>query len=65
MAHAVEKHLVTGLPANPEKATLDGKNKYVAFWFFLGGETVLFASLFGTSCGQGCSLSYSSSRARS
>ncbi|MCT4794490.1 MULTISPECIES: cytochrome c oxidase subunit 3 [Exiguobacterium] len=51
MAHAVEKHPVTGLPANPEKATLDGKNKYVAFWFFLGGETVLFASLFGTYVG--------------
>ncbi|PRO64751.1 cytochrome c oxidase subunit 3 [Alkalicoccus urumqiensis] len=36
------------LPAHPEKATLEGKNKYLGFWFFLGGETVLFASLFGT-----------------
>jgi cytochrome c oxidase subunit III len=36
------------LPANPEKATLEGKNKFLGFWFFLGGECVLFASLFGT-----------------
>ncbi|MFZ3579382.1 cytochrome (ubi)quinol oxidase subunit III [Virgibacillus sp. DJP39] len=36
------------MPNNPEKATLEGKNKFLGFWFFLGGETVLFASLFGT-----------------
>jgi cytochrome c oxidase subunit III len=36
------------MPLNPEKATLEGKNKFIGFWFFLGGETVLFASLFGT-----------------
>ncbi|GGC80333.1 cytochrome B oxidoreductase [Thalassobacillus devorans] len=36
------------MPHEPEKATLEGKNKFVGFWFFLGGETVLFASLFGT-----------------
>ncbi|MCP3031070.1 cytochrome (ubi)quinol oxidase subunit III [Halobacillus sp. A1] len=36
------------MPHDPEKATLEGKNKFLAFWFFLGGETVLFASLFGT-----------------
>ncbi|QDP40058.1 cytochrome (ubi)quinol oxidase subunit III [Radiobacillus deserti] len=36
------------MPENPEKATLEGKNKFLGFWFFLGGETVLFASLFGT-----------------
>ncbi|WLR53195.1 cytochrome (ubi)quinol oxidase subunit III [Bacillus tianshenii] len=35
-------------PAEPEKATLEGKNKFIGFWLFLGGETVLFASLFGT-----------------
>ncbi|TDQ42285.1 cytochrome (ubi)quinol oxidase subunit III [Aureibacillus halotolerans] len=35
-------------PAEPEKTTLEGKNKFLGFWFFLGGETVLFASLFGT-----------------
>ncbi|MGO4887918.1 cytochrome c oxidase subunit 3 [Anaerobacillus sp. MEB173] len=39
------------LPAHPEKATLEGKNKFLGFWFFLGGETVLFASLFGTYLG--------------
>ncbi|MDL4841298.1 cytochrome (ubi)quinol oxidase subunit III [Aquibacillus rhizosphaerae] len=36
------------MPEEPEKATLEGKNKFLGFWFFLGGETVLFASLFGT-----------------
>ncbi|WP_028782649.1 cytochrome (ubi)quinol oxidase subunit III [Thalassobacillus devorans] len=36
------------MPREPEKATLEGKNKFIGFWFFLGGETVLFASLFGT-----------------
>ncbi|UOR12955.1 cytochrome (ubi)quinol oxidase subunit III [Halobacillus amylolyticus] len=36
------------MPHEPEKATLEGKNKFIGFWFFLGGETVLFASLFGT-----------------
>lgn len=36
------------MPAEPEKATLEGKNKFLGFWFFLGGETVLFACLFGT-----------------
>ncbi|MBF0708311.1 cytochrome c oxidase subunit 3 [Guptibacillus hwajinpoensis] len=42
---------MTKLPANPERATLDGKNKFLGFWFFLGGETVLFASLFGVYLG--------------
>ncbi|MCD8509253.1 MAG: cytochrome (ubi)quinol oxidase subunit III [Bacillus sp. (in: Bacteria)] len=41
----------TTLPPNPEKATLEGRNKFLGFWFFLGGETVLFASLFGTYLG--------------
>ncbi len=36
------------MPQEPEKATLEGKNKFMGLWFFLGGETVLFASLFGT-----------------
>ena len=35
-------------PDHPEQATLEGKNKFVGFWLFLGGETVLFASLFAT-----------------
>lgn len=36
------------MPDAPEQATLEGKNKFLGLWFFLGGETVLFASLFGT-----------------
>jgi cytochrome c oxidase subunit 3 len=40
-----------GLPPNPEKATLEGKNKFIGFWLFLGGECVLFATLFGTFLG--------------
>src|SRR5690625_7197215 len=36
------------MPAQPEKETLEGKNKFFGRWFFLGGETVIFASLFGT-----------------
>lgn len=34
------------LPAHPETATLEGKNKVLGFWLFLGGETVLFGTLF-------------------
>lgn len=36
------------LPKDPAKATLEGKNKFVGLWIFLGGETVLFACLFAT-----------------
>lgn len=43
-----EKFTNTTWPEAPEKATLEGRNKYVGFWLFLGGETVLFASLFAT-----------------
>ncbi|MEZ0116816.1 UNVERIFIED_ORG: heme/copper-type cytochrome/quinol oxidase subunit 3 [Heyndrickxia coagulans] len=32
-------------PESPERATLEGRNKFLGFWLFLGGETVLFASL--------------------
>lgn len=39
------------IPANPETMTLEGKNKFTGFWFFLGGETVLFACLIGTYLG--------------
>jgi heme/copper-type cytochrome/quinol oxidase subunit 3 len=39
------------LPAEPEKATLEGRNKILAFWLFLGGETVLFGTLFATFIG--------------
>ncbi|MBM6618591.1 cytochrome (ubi)quinol oxidase subunit III [Bacillus suaedaesalsae] len=47
-AHVEEKLTAETYPAEPEKATLEGKNKFLAFWFFLGGETVLFGSLFAT-----------------
>jgi cytochrome c oxidase subunit 3 len=43
-----EKLTAETFPASPEKATLEGKNKFLGFWLFLGGETVLFASLFAT-----------------
>ncbi|MBD1380952.1 cytochrome c oxidase subunit III [Metabacillus arenae] len=46
--HAEEKFTAETFPASPEKATLEGKNKFLGFWLFLGGETVLFASLFAT-----------------
>ncbi|KAA0560233.1 MULTISPECIES: cytochrome (ubi)quinol oxidase subunit III [Bacillaceae] len=46
--HAEEKFTPKTWPASPEKATLEGKNKFMGFWFFLGGETVLFGSLFAT-----------------
>lgn len=39
------------LPDEPEKATLEGRNKILAFWLFLGGETVLFGTLFATFIG--------------
>ncbi len=45
---AEEKFTPKTWPASPEKATLEGKNKFMGFWFFLGGETVLFGSLFAT-----------------
>ncbi|MFE1631173.1 cytochrome (ubi)quinol oxidase subunit III [Brevibacillus reuszeri] len=41
-------HANAVLPDEPEKATLEGKNKVLGFWLFLGGETVLFGSLFAT-----------------
>lgn len=42
------KLTVHNFPATPERATLEGKNKFIGFWVFLGGETILFASLFAT-----------------
>ena len=36
------------LELGPETATLEGKNKVLGFWVFLGGECALFASLFAT-----------------
>ncbi len=46
--YAEEKFTYETWPAAPEKATLEAKNKFIGFWLFLGGETVLFASLFAT-----------------
>src|SRR3954451_10265588 len=45
---AEEKWTAETWPASPERQTLEGKNKFTGFWLFLGGETVLFASLFAT-----------------
>ncbi|WAA13718.1 cytochrome (ubi)quinol oxidase subunit III [Fervidibacillus halotolerans] len=45
---AEEKYTPQTWPADPEKQTLEGRNKFIGFWLFLGGETVLFASLFAT-----------------
>ncbi|MFC6038208.1 cytochrome (ubi)quinol oxidase subunit III [Paenisporosarcina macmurdoensis] len=42
------KYTPQSWPQNPENSTLEAKNKFVGFWLFLGGETVLFASLFAT-----------------
>ncbi|HZG78109.1 MAG TPA: cytochrome (ubi)quinol oxidase subunit III [Paenibacillus sp.] len=36
------------LPHEPERATLEGRNKLLGFWLFLGGECVLFGTLFAT-----------------
>ncbi|GIP41442.1 cytochrome B oxidoreductase [Paenibacillus sp. J31TS4] len=41
-------HDMGTLPAEPEKATLEGKNKILGFWLFLGGEMVLFGTLFAS-----------------
>lgn len=51
MASHAHMDSVNGLPPEPEKATLEGKNKFLGFWLFLGAESVLFASLFGTYLG--------------
>ncbi|MCM3408946.1 cytochrome c oxidase subunit III [Metabacillus litoralis] len=48
MASVEEKLTAENFPASPEKSTLEGKNKFTGFWLFLGGETVLFATLFAT-----------------
>jgi heme/copper-type cytochrome/quinol oxidase subunit 3 len=43
---SAHSHSSAPLPHEPEKATLEGRNKIMGFWFFLGGETVLFGTLF-------------------
>ncbi|MET0787019.1 MAG: cytochrome (ubi)quinol oxidase subunit III [Paenisporosarcina sp.] len=42
------KYTPQSWPDHPENTTLEGKNKFIGFWLFLGGETVTFASLFAT-----------------
>lgn len=49
MANTID--ILKGLPPNPEKATLEGRNKFLGLWFFLGGETILFGTFFGTYLG--------------
>jgi len=39
-------HAEGNLPHQPETATLEGRNKILGFWIFLGAETVLFGTLF-------------------
>lgn len=46
--HVDEKFTLETWPEDPERYTLEGRNKFLGFWFFLSGETVLFASLFAT-----------------
>lgn len=43
---STHSHAEGKLPHEPEKATLEGRNKVLGFWLFLGGETVLFGTLF-------------------
>ncbi len=51
---AAEQHVTSGLNAGDRlrlglaSRTLEGRNKILGFWFFLGGESILFASLFAT-----------------
>ncbi len=39
-------HVEGHLPHEPEKATLEARNKILGFWLFLGAEVVLFGTLF-------------------
>jgi cytochrome c oxidase subunit III len=43
---SAHSHVDGQLPHEPEKATLEGRNKVLGFWLFLGGETILFGTLF-------------------
>lgn len=43
---SAHSHTEGQLPHEPEKATLEGRNKILGFWLFLGAETVLFGTLF-------------------
>lgn len=48
MAAQTEVTTNTSHVTHIETSTLEGKNKILGFWLFLGAETVLFACLFGT-----------------
>ncbi len=48
MAHHVDKFTAETFPEHPERATLEGKNKFIGFWLFLGAEVTLFTCLFAT-----------------
>jgi cytochrome c oxidase subunit 3 len=43
---SAHEHIDGQLPHEPENATLEGRNKILGFWIFLGAETVLFGTLF-------------------
>ncbi|MBW5445478.1 cytochrome (ubi)quinol oxidase subunit III [Cohnella sp. CFH 77786] len=43
---SAHQHVEGHLPHEPEKATLEGRNKVLGFWIFLGAEVVLFGTLF-------------------
>jgi heme/copper-type cytochrome/quinol oxidase subunit 3 len=45
---SAHQHAEGHLPHEPEKATLEGRNKVLGFWIFLGAEVVLFGTLFAT-----------------
>ena len=42
------QHVTYPVHSHLETATLEGRNKVLGFWLFLGGETVLFGTLFST-----------------
>lgn len=44
-------HSNTALTGQLERATLEGRNKILGFWLFLGAETVLFGTLFAAYLG--------------
>ena len=48
MSQVDNVHANGELPAEPERATLEGRNKILGFWLFLGAEMVLFGTLFAT-----------------
>ncbi|QTH41699.1 cytochrome c oxidase subunit 3 [Cohnella sp. LGH] len=43
---SAHNHVEGHLPHEPEKATLEARNKILGFWLFLGAEVVLFGTLF-------------------